>query len=168
MKIENWIPFSKFNFQFWYRLDSKLNERAHNSCVGDGGQCQAYVGLQATWQSSTHLRRLWCPAPGIIWLLYSCVNAPCSNNAPPRVWGDTGSALRTFRTVMHTPIYIILPVVLCVHGIRDGPIIPKNLPIILLRIFPEPNQLFLKTKPILDNNFTLNIAEKCFCWLICM
>ena len=37
---------------------------------------------------------------------------------------------------------------------RDAPIIPQNLPIILLGISPEPSQLFLTTKPIiLDNNF---------------
>ena len=49
---------------------------------------------------------------------------------------------------------------------RDTPIIPKNLPITLLRISPKPSQLFTKTKPIiLHNNFTLGLAEKFFCWV---
>ena len=46
---------------------------------------------------------------------------------------------------------------------RDEPIIPQNLPIILLRIFPEPSQVFLKTKPIIfNNNFALILAENTF------
>ena len=49
---------------------------------------------------------------------------------------------------------------------RDAPNIPQNLPIILLRISPEPSQLFLNTKPIiLDYNFPLSLAEKSFCWV---
>ena len=47
-------------------------------------------------------------------------------------------------------------------GMR-APINSQNLPIILLRISPEPNQLFLKTEPIiLDNNFRLSLAENTF------
>ena len=42
-------------------------------------------------------------------------------------------------------------------------IIPPNLSVILLRIFPEPSQLFSKTKPIiLYNKFTLSLVEKSF------
>ena len=49
---------------------------------------------------------------------------------------------------------------------RDAPIIPQNLPIILLRVSREPSPLFLETKPIiLDNNLTL-LTEKCSCWAV--
>ena len=51
--------------------------------------------------------------------------------------------------------------------VRDEPIIPQNLPIDLLRISPEPSQLILKTNPIiLDNNFTLSLAEKFYLWVV--
>ena len=47
------------------------------------------------------------------------------------------------------------------YNYRDEPIIPQNLPIILLISSPEPSQLVLKTKPInLNNNFTLNFNRK--------
>ena len=48
------------------------------------------------------------------------------------------------------------------HG-RDALIIPQNLPIILLRISPEPSRLFIKTKPIiLNKNSKLCSAENHF------
>ena len=121
-----WNPLPIFNINLWERPHNYINlwQRVHNLCVGDGGQCQVYVGLQAT---AVCMHLLWlCPkfwvlysflcscsnnAPPRVGVLYSCyiaVYAPCSNYAPPRVWCQTVNTAMPF----DLSFYFLLPLYL--------------------------------------------------------